>query len=223
MRRAEGSTQSPPRPTQSPSQPAYPAAWSPIRASARPGGVIDLDLDALRAGAPQRGGGAGDLEAGVRIGALEDPATVAEEPFLGGVGEHRRDRSLVVPDHGVDVASDARRTERQDRVGPTGGRGGGAAQHPVAERLGLEVREQCERPDLGVTRGATRCAHRGPWRDRLAGDDVGQQDPDLRPRSPAAPCRPRRPTPYRSPSTSVIAGPPDGPVSPGTRRRTTTL
>ena len=176
---------------------------------------------------PPRAGGRhpGDLEQRVRVVALQDPAVAAEERVLGGVRQHRRDRPAgalgVERDDPLVVVGDAGRPDREHRVGAPGGRGGGVPQDPVAERLGLQVRPQRQRAPLRLGRGrpgAGSAAAAGPaCRTRC-------RRSRSRPSGPSSGCTTQVPSAHdrQMPSTSVSAGPPLGPVSPGSTRRTTT-
>ncbi len=113
--------------------------------------------------------------------------------------------------------------DREARVGPLArpphGRGVGA-QQPVAQRLGAHPGHRAMGVQLGL-RLLTR------WRTEGRG---GTGLPDTMSRSamltgsPTSGATTHRPSPQarQTPSRSVIAGPPDGPVSPRTNRRTTT-
>ena len=151
--------------------------------------------------------------------------TARPRPSPGARPRSAAGPALVEGHDAVVVVGHAGRTHRQHRVGAAGGRGRGAAQQPVAERLGLEVRPQRQCAALRLLRRDPVPGRRA-GRDRLARDDVGDGDGDRvgRPLAvgldDADAVAPRH---VQVPSTSVSAGPPLGPVSPGTTRRTTTL
>ena len=112
-----------------------------------------------------------------------------------------------------------RRRERQHRVGPAGGGGGraSAAASRDGPATGATTRSgnSANAAHLGLARRDPQPRRRA-GRHRLAGDDVGDagSSPARRPTSGATTQTPS-PHAVQTPSTSVIAGPPDGPVSPG--------
>ena len=165
----------------------------------------------------RRGSPAPSRGRGTSASSSESGSTAATAGVRVRAGRRTRTDPLVASSAHARAAPNARH-----RVGPSGGRGGGAS-------------AAASRPSGSVTRSgqsasARSCGlarrdplpGRGPRRHRLAGHDVGQPDLHRRRRPPAARRRHRRPRTVQTPSTSVIAGPPEGPVSPGSTRRTTT-
>ena len=99
----------------------------------------------------------------------------------------------------------------------------GPAQQPVAQRLGLQVRPQRQRPALGLG-GRDPVPGRRARRDRLAGDDVARArmvTGSAARRRRARSRRPRRPTTCRCPARRSSPGRRSGrsrPAAPGVRR-----
>ena len=102
--------------------------------------------------------------------------------------------------------------EGEHRVA-AGGEPAGGAEQPLPERLALDRLPARQRQPVGL-RGVETAVHRRPGRHRLAGDDVGGGDLDEVPSSLRTVAMPSSHD-SQMPSTSVIAGPPVGPVSPG--------
>ena len=169
----------------------------------------------------------GDLEDRVRVVALEDPAVRAEHLVLRASRQHRRDRSLP---HAVVERDHFRRTPRRHRTGSSPGPSwpavrstpwtGAAARNPAPGSPGPATgRALAPAPPEAATRS------RGEAR---GGTGLPETMSAMAMRTGSAVSHPsgwttQKPSPHDThvPSTSVIAGPPDGPRSPGRTRRTT--
>ena len=176
-------------------------------------------------------GHAGQLEDRVGVVALQDPAVASGTARpRGRVREHRGDRPLAV--RLVEGSTTRRRSRRPPRRGPSpapsspGGRRGRARapEQPVAHAARSPGPGHSASARRWASCGVTRCrvtraaAPACPTRCRAIGIVTGSRAP-----SPSGSTT-QTPSPHavQVPSTSVSAGPPLGPVSPGTTRRTTT-
>ena len=226
-RRCSGATSMLRKPTQSSAYAATPLARSPSRTvTTSPSSSYDASSGDGEAAPRAPGDDRGDLEERVGVVALRHPAVAAEERVLGGVGQHGGDRP-----------AGSRRVERDDPLESPSTPDGATASTELARRA-VEVGEwrSSQSPSGSVSRS-------GPQRERPAlrrqrGDPVpgrrGGAGPACRRRCRRARSstaraglrlrrrRCRRPTTTQVPSRSVRAGPPLGPVSPRSTRRTTT-
>ena len=204
-----------------------PVARSPTRATTRSPSSVEVDLHARhRADDPARVRHRGDLEEGRPVGALRDPAArrgtapprrSPAAPPRSAAGRGRGSARRRPP---ARPGTPGRR-HRQHRVGPPGG--AGVRRRAASRRRAARWRGRATTPGPGSAPppAATRSRIDGRGGtglpDTMSAIAISTSAPDSGRTT-------TRPSPHavHTPRTSVIAGPPLGPVSPRSTRRTTT-